>query len=377
VYETRGFPFYIHSFRINGTKRTRQALLESVIYDALQARTLGTVIDEVRVAADKLRRLDIFQYVDVFLDSSNDPRALDVILSVEEKSRFWIKTGTEIGNDAGSANISLNVRNAFGGAESLEAYMSAGTQTSHVFEFCLAKPINGNPDSRVDISAFSLTKNNQIYSSHDEVMRGIALKWRVFSRIGYHELGYGSTWRQICNISPEATLSASLRNGFLYTLNGQQSKISDRFFLGGAQSIRGFKLNGIGPREEKKDSLGGDLYIAGGVSLFTPLPKLSKYPVKGHLFLNGGSLLQMNPCELMGAHNVTLLSFGIIRLLLAQRILSSFFSLTRAPSVSTGVGIVYRSSILRLEVNFCLPLVATTSDKLKKGLQLGLGFNFW
>ncbi|CAG8811579.1 21215_t:CDS:1, partial [Gigaspora rosea] len=64
--------------------------------------------------------------------------------------------------------------------------------------------------------------------------------------------------------------------------------------------------------------------------------------------------------ELMGAHNVTLLSFGIIRLLLAQRILSSIFSLTRAPSVSAGVGIVYRSSILRLEVNFCLPLVATT-----------------
>ncbi|CAG8477879.1 14972_t:CDS:2, partial [Gigaspora rosea] len=90
------FPFYIHSFRINGTKRTRQALLESVIYDALQARTLGTIIDEVRVAADKLNRLDIFQYVDVFLNSSNDPRTLDVILSVEEKSRFWIKTGTEI-----------------------------------------------------------------------------------------------------------------------------------------------------------------------------------------------------------------------------------------------------------------------------------------
>ncbi|CAG8777540.1 3335_t:CDS:2, partial [Cetraspora pellucida] len=363
--EIRDFPFYIHSFRINGTKRTRQTLLESVTYNALQARTLGTIIDEVRIAADKLRRLDIFQYVDVLLDASNDTGALDVILSVEEKSRFWIKTGTEIGNDAGSANISLNVRNAFGGAETLEAYMSAGTQTSHVFEFCLAKPINGNPDSRADISAFSLTRNNQIYSSHDEIMRGIALRWRILSRVGYHELGYGSTWRQICNISPQATLSiresaghslkssvthtlirdkrddsmlpsrgyyiklfqelaglggdvkfikneiesqinfplgkgfifsASLRNGFLYSLNGQQSKISDRFFLGGAQSIRGFKLNGIGPREDKKDSLGGDLYIAGGASLFTPLPKLSKYPVKGHLFLNGGSLLQMNPC---------------------------------------------------------------------------------
>lgn len=79
--------------------------MESATYNALQARTFGEIIDEVRVAADKLRRLDIFQYVDVWLDASNEPGALDVILSVEEKSRFWIKTGTEIGNDAGSAVI--------------------------------------------------------------------------------------------------------------------------------------------------------------------------------------------------------------------------------------------------------------------------------
>jgi len=54
-----------------------------------------------------LNRLDIFKHVDVLLDKSCDPfahpEAIDVILSVEEKSRFWIKTGTPIGNDAGSA----------------------------------------------------------------------------------------------------------------------------------------------------------------------------------------------------------------------------------------------------------------------------------
>jgi outer membrane protein insertion porin family len=60
--------------------------------------------------------------------------------------------------------------------------------------------------------------------------------------------------------------------------------------------------------------------------------------------------------------------------ILAQRL---FHKLTKAPSVSAGVGVVYKSSILRLEVNFCLPLIATNTDKLKKGLQLGLGFNFW
>jgi len=91
-------------------------------------------------------------------------------------------------------------------------------------------------------------------------------------------------------------LSASLRNGLLFPFKGQ-SKISDRFFLGGAQSVRGFKLNGIGPREDRKDSLGGDAYVAAGISLFTPLPKLSRYPVKGHFFVNGGSLVQINSCK--------------------------------------------------------------------------------
>ncbi|CAG8677544.1 14398_t:CDS:10, partial [Funneliformis caledonium] len=430
VFDTKDSPFYIHSFQIHGTKKTRRSLFESVFHPALHARTLGSVIDEVRISADKLNRLDIFKYVDVLLDNNNDPfaqpGAIDVILSVEEKSRFWIKTGTEIGNDAGSANISLNIRNVFGGAESLETYMSAGTQTSHVFEFCLAKPINGNPDSTIDISAYRLTRNNQSFSSHDEILQGMALRWRRLSKLGLYELAYGASWRQICNIAHDATLrqiltyishslkssvshsfmrdkrddimlpsrgyyiklfqefagiggdvhfiknevesqinfplgkgfilSASLRNGILFPLEVHQSKISDRFFLGGAQSVRGFKLNGIGPREDKRDSLGGDAYVAAGVSLFTPLPKLSRYPVKGHFFLNGGSLVQVNP---------------------HQPLTYAFRNLTRAPSVSAGVGIVYRSSILRLEMNFCLPLVATNTDKLKKGLQLGLGFNFW
>ncbi|CAG8465561.1 667_t:CDS:10 [Diversispora eburnea] len=430
VLEMKDYPCHIHSFHIKGTKRTRQSLFESVINPALGAKTFSKILNEINIAADKLQRLDIFQYpIYIEFDCSKDPLAqpdaIDVILSVEEKSRFWIKTGTEIGNDSGSANISLNIRNVFGGAETLEAFMSASTQTSHVFEFCLAKPINGNPDSKIDITAFSLTRNNQNFSSHDEILRGVALRWRGLSRLGFHELSYGSTWRQVCNIAQQATLSiresaghslksslthnfirdrrddimlpsrgyylrlfqeiaglggdvcflktetesqlnfplgkgfilsTSLRNGLLFQTDGQKSKISDRFFLGGAQSIRGFKLNGIGPREDKKDSLGGDIYVAGGLSLFTPLPKLHQHPVKGHLFLNGGSLLQFNP---------------------SQPLLKSIKGLSKAPSVSAGIGIVYRSSILRLEVNFCLPLLATTTDKLQKGLQLGLGFNFW
>ncbi|CAG8488427.1 6188_t:CDS:2 [Ambispora gerdemannii] len=79
------------------------------------------------------------------------------------------------------------------------------------------------------------------------------------------------------NLGKGFIFSASLRNGVLYPLDGKLSKISDRFFLGGGvQSIRGFRLNDIGPIEDKKDSLGGDIYLAGGASLFTPLLRVRR-----------------------------------------------------------------------------------------------------
>nr|CAG8527105.1 5896_t:CDS:10 [Entrophospora candida] len=427
VNDTKDLPLYINLIKLDGVKKTRRNFLEQIFNPILKARTLGSIIDEIHISIDKLYRLDIFNNFDVLLDTSNDPLAqkdaIDVLLSVKENKRFFIKTGTEIGNDSGSANLSLTVRNLFGGAETLEAYMATSTQTSHIFQFCLATPINGNPDSKIDISAFRMTKSNQSYSSHDEILKGSALRWRGISKLGFHELNYGFIWRQICNINNDATLSiresaghslkssishtfiydsrddimlpstgyylklfqevagfggdvnfikseienqinyplgkgfifsASLRNGILYPLK-DKSKISDRFFLGGAQSVRGFSLNGLGPREDKKDSLGGDIYLAGGVSLFTPLPKLRKYPVKGHLFINGGSLIEFDP---------------------RRNFLNNFNNLTKTPSISGGIGIAYRNSILRFEINFCLPLIATASDKLKR-FQLGLGINFW
>ncbi|CAJ0755895.1 10733_t:CDS:2, partial [Entrophospora sp. SA101] len=393
------FPLYVNSIKLDGVKKTRRNFLEQIFNPILKARTLGSIIDEIQISIDKLYRLDIFENFDILLDTSNNQLTqidvIDVLLSVEEKKRFFMKTGTEIGNDSGSANLSLNVRNLFGGAETLEAYMATSTQTSRIFQFCLATPINGNPDSKIDISAFRMTKSNQLYSSHDEILKGSALRWRGISKLGFHELNYGLIWRQICNINNDATLSiresaghslkssishtfiydkrddiilpssgyyfklfqifsASLRNGILYPLK-DKSNISDRFFLGGAQSVRGFKLNGLGPREDKKDSLGGDIYLAGGISLFTPLPKLRKYPVKGHLFINGGSLIEFDS---------------------RRNFLNNFKNLTKTPSISAGIGIAYKSSILRFEINFCLPLIATASDKLKR-FQLGLGINFW
>jgi outer membrane protein insertion porin family len=46
------------------------------------------------------------------------------------------------------------------------------------------------------------------------------------------------------------------------------------------------------------------------------------------------------------------------------------------PRVSAGVGLIYRLDPIRLEVNFGVPLVASKSDSLQRGFQVGIGLEF-
>lgn len=46
------------------------------------------------------------------------------------------------------------------------------------------------------------------------------------------------------------------------------------------------------------------------------------------------------------------------------------------PSVSAGVGLVYRFDPVRVEINFAVPLIAARSDGLQRGFQAGIGLEF-
>ncbi|KAI1319424.1 hypothetical protein EDD11_004001 [Mortierella claussenii] len=146
--------------------------------------------------------------------------------------------------------------------------------------------------------------------------------------------------------------SATVKSGYLHSLNGEKSKISDRFFLGGPMSVRGFKSNGLGPQ----DSLGGDAYVSAGLSLLTPFPGLTtRDAFKAHFFANAGTLVAIEP---------------------GQGAMKTVDDLTKAPSVSVGAGIAYRHPQVRIELNFALPLMAAKTDAVSRGWQLGLGISF-
>ena len=170
------------------------------------------------------------------------------------------------------------------------------------------------------------------------------------------------------------TLTAGLRGGLLYplTLGGsstpQQSRINDRFQLGGPTSVRGFRLCGLGPHDGP-DAVGGDVFAAGGASLLFPVPKVGKEtPLRLQAFINGGRLLSLNNPNKKGPMDADAVQSSMKK---------AFSSLSDGvPSAAAGFGLVYAHPIARFEINFSLPLVIRAKEEARKGLSFGVGVEF-
>ena len=61
---------------------------------------------------------------------------------------------------------------------------------------------------------------------------------------------------------------------------------------------------------------------------------------------------------------------------LAKPLQASVLSALSKPTISAGIGIVYRLEPVRVEMNFGVPLVASKGEGARKGFQLGIGLEF-
>lgn len=172
-----------------------------------------------------------------------------------------------------------------------------------------------------------------------------------------------------------SAFTIGLRGGLLYplTLSGgtapSQSRINDRFQLGGPTDVRGFRLSGLGPRDGK-DAVGGDVYAAGGASLLFRLPRVNpETPLRLQAFINGGRLLALtdkSQSERTSGSNDVLNN--------VKRTVAELGN--GLPSAAAGVGLVYAHPAARFEVNFSLPLVIRKGEEGRKGLSFGVGVSF-
>ncbi|KAF8264104.1 surface antigen-domain-containing protein [Lactarius quietus] len=384
--------------------------LSSLVNPHLQhtsSPTFDSVLRTTRDIGHYLVQSDIFKSVHARIEPSAQPAAkpgdVDVIFTAPERSRFFLKTSTEVGNSEGTAEV-------FGGAETFEANISFGTKTRRSFHAALTAPITHTLDTHGELSIFAHDRDNTSYMSATETLRAhapssayVASRGAIGARAGQHEFGYEATLRRIGDLLPTASLSVreaagtstksslfhswtrdsrdhavfgtrgvraqfrhelaglggdtafykaegllslGARAGVLRQLGAPAPTLSDRFQLGGPTNLRMFRANSLGPRDGT-DSLGGDLFWTAGASIITHLPRKPLWPVKAQAFLNAG---QLESVDWRGGPS--------------------------APSVSAGVGLIYMFDPVRVELNFGVPLAARASDGVRKGVQVGIGLEF-
>jgi outer membrane protein insertion porin family len=121
------------------------------------------------------------------------------------------------------------LRNAFGNAETLSAKSSYGmqnTQGSHVgglngvgfdgasaLQISLCKPLNGNPDSTVEVNAHKSEKNHSKHIGINETSRGISLVHNITQKDSNYRVGADATWRENHTVSDGAPVNTRLDAG--------------------------------------------------------------------------------------------------------------------------------------------------------------------
>lgn len=406
----------VKSVRLVGGSHMRDSFIEMNLEDLFRSNhNLKSLLDSVDAVQTNLQSFGIFDHVSMHLDEAprgflfgRQSSALDLnaTLYLQESKRFVAKTGTDLGNGEGSGYMNGTFKNVFGGAEviSLDATMGTRTKSSYIANFTLPARAFGKWYSSETL-AF-VTSRNIAWASHEQFIRGISTKLKSPSQ----ELGGEYSWRSIqCedsasdsvrqasghsmkssihhswvpidtrddafmpasgvyfklaqelgsaasvpfykasfessaskSVTERGIVTASLRSGAILS---KKSHIMDRFFLGGPNDVRGFYLNSMGPRDSQ-DSLGGNFFYAFGLGALMPVPKIAKkHPLRFQTFVNGGFL-------------------------------SSDPKIIGAPSLTAGIGLVYRAPMARFELNFSLPLVVRANESPRKGIQFGVGFSF-
>lgn len=163
-------------------------------------------------------------------------------------------------------------------------------------------------------------------------------------------------------------LSLSARGGIV--LGKHRTPLPDRFFLGGANSFRGFVPRGVGPRD-RDDAIGGDLFytLTGLLSLPFPTGSLLSqlFNARMHIFGSAGDLTEVGVAK-----------EGMKRLQgrPLEKVKSAWEGLSKSARVSVGLGVALETGIGRVEINFCQALRKGDGDRIKSGVQFGISESF-
>ena len=152
------------------------------------------------------------------------------------------------------------------------------------------------------------------------------------------------------SIVEDLVVSVGGTAGITQPTNGTALRLTNRFFLGG-DSLRGFRVGGVGPRDANtQDSLGGKYYYTGSAELSFPLGLPKELGLLGKAFFDVGSL--------WGPEETT------------ANVLDS-----QKMRAGTGVGIGWQSPFGPIRVDYAIPVSQESWDRTEN-LRFSFGARF-
>ncbi|KAG1137042.1 hypothetical protein G6F37_011528 [Rhizopus arrhizus] len=409
---------HVNLIRVLGIHITRPSFLHNLTANVFNATTTKEVLQQVKQVGVQLARQDIFQDIELYLDTSREGSdRVNMTVLLKEKEKGFLKSQVDVNHNQAELSAGLGIRNIFGGGESVYSSFSFGNYTHAAAETIIETPLFQMANIKLGISVNGFIKDHSQINAFEEATRSLDAHLKGWNRLGEHQIGYVIAERDIVpyhDASPtvrarsgshfkhsvyhkfvrderndillptqghyfrlfqevaglkdqgdisyvkheldasyhqpltqSVSLSTSVRAGVL-THVSKTLCLLDRFYLGGPLSVRGFKMGGIGERDEN-DAVGGEAYWAAGASLISAIPGFSHLPIKMHAFANAGSLVTKT---------------------------SKTNELAQTPRASIGLGLILHHSIARIEANYCIPLRYSTSDSPEPKFQFGIGLNF-
>lgn len=342
--------------------------------------------------------------------------------------KFLTKTGTSIGNNEGEGHLDFKLRNLFGNGESLSLNLLKGTKVHSSYLLTFQRPLNPYYIFDISLAKNSMSMGNacpmevltqsakfNIQTDIEPLEKGFKSYQNFFLEKMYrsssitsknaadaylfqagddsketigHSISFDSrdmmttpTTGSLLRISNELALKkfvksqleivkaksfftkdfittiATLRAGYIKNISSDYYPVhlSDKFHIGGVNDVRSFQSSGLGPRDLNQ-SIGGDTFLSYGLSLFSRLPyqKWTDSNFRLHYYLNGGKSINHNDSTLKQTY---------------RRLLEN-------PSISMGIGILYKHPSARFELNFGVPIACHPTDIFSKGFQFGVGVSF-
>jgi outer membrane protein insertion porin family len=160
--------------------------------------------------------------------------------------------------------------------------------------------------------------------------------------------------------NPDYVLVLAAGAGYLAPYGDNDTRIVDRFFLGG-ENLRGFQLGGAGPRDvSTNDALGGQTLWTSSAEFRFPLPLPSELGFIGRAFVDVGA------------------NFGLPGSVNDTGCPTTFPNCVRddsSPRVGMGVGLSWRSPIGLINIDLAQAVVKKSYDETQV-FRLGFGTRF-